>query len=153
MEKTDIVTSPESELNDTVSLLGARSTHEFIRYFAASSVALVFDVGSLWLFTHTLEIPYLVSGALAFLIGLVVVYALSIFWVFERRRVENKKAEFLIFAAIGVFGLLINETTLWFFTGVLGLFYLLSKIISIVVVFSWNYGARKMLLFRESTLP
>jgi putative flippase GtrA len=150
MADPDITIAPESESSPSVSIIGSSGLHEFIRYFAASALALIADVGSLWLLTSVLGVPYLWSGAIAFLIGLSMVYVLSVRWVFEKRALHDWRAEFLVFALIGVVGLGLNELVLWLLTGYLGLFYLFSKAASVVVVFSWNFGARKWLLFREN---
>jgi putative flippase GtrA len=114
----------------------------------ASGVALSLDVGSLYVLTSIFTVPYLISAAIAFLIGLTTIYVLSVNWVFEHRVLRDAKAEFAVFTLIGMVGLALNELVLWALTGQLGLYYLLSKGVSIAIVFSWNFGARKWLLFR-----
>jgi len=148
MSESDIATSPESESGSTVGVIGSRSTREFIRYVVASLIALVFDAGTLVLMTSFFGVSYLISGAIAFLLGLLVIYLLSVRWVFERRGTRSAIFEFVVFALIGVVGLGINEVILWILTGYLGFFYLISKIASVAVVFVWNFFARKHVLFR-----
>jgi putative flippase GtrA len=148
MAEEDIVTTPEAKTSPTVATLGSEGMHEFIRYFLASGIALAVDVGSLTLLTSFVGIPYLTSGAIAFLLGLVVIYILSVYWVFAHRMFKNPAIEFMLFAVIGVIGLGLNELALFVGTGLLGAFYLISKVVSIVIVFSWNFAARKWLLFR-----
>ncbi|MBI5644470.1 GtrA family protein [Candidatus Kaiserbacteria bacterium] len=143
----DIVTSPEAATTPSVEALGSNTFHEFIRYFVASGAALILDTGLLWLLTSVFNVPYLISGAISFLVGLTSVYVLSIIWVFEHRAVRSPSAEFLIFCLIGAIGLGINEIMLWLFTSLFGFYYLVSKLASVVVVFSWNFFARKFLLF------
>jgi putative flippase GtrA len=55
--------------------------------------------------------------------------------------------EFLIFAVIGLVGLGLNEGIIWSFTDLAHFHYLISKIISAIVIFSWNFFARKRILF------
>lgn len=148
MQDADIATSPEAAPTSTLSTLGAEGVHEFIRYFVASLIALGIDIGSLWLLTSVFAVPYLLSGALAFVLGLITVYFLSVRWVFSKRMVRNPHLEFALFALIGIIGLALNEAILWVLTGYFGFFYLLSKVASVIVVFSWNFAARKWLLFR-----
>jgi putative flippase GtrA len=147
MAEQDIVTTPEAAPSATVSALGSQGMREFVRYFVSSALALVVDVGALFVLTSVLSVPYLYSGAVAFLAGLMVIYLLSIYWVFERRTVRNPAAEFIVFAVIGVVGLGINEAMLYTLTGLAGFYYLVSKIGSVCVVFAWNFLARKYLLF------
>ena len=147
-ESTDIATAPESESGAAIRAIGSRNTREFIRYFAASFIALAVDAGSLALMTSIFGVPYLISGGIAFTLGLITVYMLSIRWVFEVRHVRSVWAEFFIFLVIGAIGFCINEGVLWLLTGVFGLFYLVSKIASVLIVFTWNFFMRKFLLFR-----
>lgn len=147
-DPVDIVAAPERETAATLSAIGSSGTREFIRYFAASLLALAIDTGTLVFLTSVAGIPYLVSGALAFLLGLVLIYFLSIYWVFERRDMHNRSIEFGIFLLIGIVGLGINEGVLWILTGFFGFYYLLSKIASVLLVFTWNFFARKHVLFR-----
>jgi len=46
-------------------------------------------------------------------------------------------------------GLVLTEVILWFGTDYLGMDYRLSKLIAVGSVFVWNFGARKLLLFRR----
>jgi putative flippase GtrA len=131
-----------------MSALGSEGVREFVRYFAASAVALVVDALLLYVLTSIVGVPYLYSGAIAFLLGLVIVYVLSIVWVFEHRTSVHPGVEFLVFALIGLVGLGVNEGVLYVLTGIYGVYYLVSKIASVVVVFTWNFFARKYMLFR-----
>ena len=148
MTEYDPVRTPEDMTTSAFSAFGSRNAHEFIRYFGASLLALAVDAGSLALMTSVLGIPYLISGALSFSLGLIVIYVLSIMWVFEKRDMHNPVNEFIIFAIVGIVGLGINELVLWFLTGYFGFFYLVSKVASVIIVFTWNFFARKALLFR-----
>lgn len=121
---------------------------QLMRYGVVGAVALAADFGSLFALTELAGWHYLVSAAAAFLVGLVVNYALSIRWVFAQRSMESRSAEFGVFAGIGVVGLGLNEIVMWAFTSGVGLHYGLSKAIAAVVGFAWNFGIRKWLLFR-----
>lgn len=145
----DIAIAPESASAPGVATMGSEALHEFIRYGVASVIALLTDVGLLWLLTDVFDFSYLLSGAIAFTAGLVVIYFLSIYWVFAERVVQSRAAEFAIFALIGLVGLGFNEAILYLFTSIFGFYYLISKIASVVVVFTWNFAARKYVLFRS----
>ena len=138
----------ETEPAPVLTTLGSTGVHEFTRYLIASAAALAIDTGSLVFLTEYIGVPYLISGAAAFLLGLATIYVLSILWVFEHRRVRSAWKEFFLFTVIGIAGLLINEAMLWIFTGLLGLYYLVSKFLSVLVVFTWNFSIRKFWLFR-----
>ena len=120
---------------------------QFIRYVFVGGTAFLFDFFILFILTEELKYHYLVSAAISFIIATVINYLLSIFWVFNSRNVNNKNIEFIVFAVIGVFGLLFNELIMWFFSGVLGIYYIQSKLIAVGVIFFWNFFLRKYVLF------
>ncbi len=121
---------------------------QLFRYIFVGGAAFIVDFGSLYIFTDFLGIYYLISAAIAFILGLVANYALSITWVFNRRTLDSRAFEFGIFAVIGIIGLILNEVIIWFFTAELQFYYLLSKIISAIIILFWNFFARKLVLFR-----
>jgi putative flippase GtrA len=121
---------------------------QFCRYSLVGGLAFGFDFGSLWMLSQFLKVHYLISAMVAFLIGLAINYALSVTWVFNKRSVENRGVEFLVFGLIGIAGLALNELFIWFFTAIAGFHYLVSKIGSTAFVYSWNFFARRHSLFR-----
>ena len=121
---------------------------QFIRYIFVGGAAFVADAGSLWLIS--LVAHYLVAAAAAFIIGLVVNFTLSKLFVFTDNT-HNKAAEFITYGIIGVIGLGLTELLMYLFTEKLGLFFMLSKIITAVIVLVWNFAARKIILYRGNT--
>ena len=121
---------------------------EFFRYFLVGGFAFVCDTLTLFSLTNYLKVNYLVSGAVGFLVGTAVNYLFCRSWVFKKRTLRNTPAEITIFTLIGVVGLGLNELILWFFQSKLGIYYLFAKGVSGVTVFGWNFGARKLALFR-----
>jgi putative flippase GtrA len=117
------------------------------RYTLVGFVAFVADFGCLVLLTELLHLHYLISAALAFLVGLSVNYLLSIKWVFQKRSLTSRSWELLLFTAIGVVGLGLNEATMWFLTGCVGFYYMASKIGSTALVYLWNFLVRRYVLF------
>jgi putative flippase GtrA len=124
-----------------------RTSTQLIRYGFVGGCAYAVDFGTLYLFTDHLHIHYLLSAAMAFVLGLITNYILSIMWVFHTRSMDDRRKEFFVFAVIGAVGLGFNELFIWFFTETAGLHYLVSKLISTVFVFFWNFFARKKILF------
>jgi putative flippase GtrA len=122
--------------------------NQFARYLVVGGVAFVVDFGSLYLLTEFAGLHYLMSAAVAFLFGLVTNYCLSRTWVFDRRTMENSAQEFVVFAVIGIVGLGFNEGIIWFVHEKIHFHYMAAKLVSAGLVLSWNFGARKFLLFR-----
>lgn len=125
-----------------------KTSIQFLRYIFVGGAAFIVDIGSLYLLTDVFGINYLISAAIAFILGLIANYILSISWVFNKRTLKNRPIEFGVFAVIGIIGLGLNEFFIWFFTAEIGFYYLISKIISAGIILFWNFFARKYVLFR-----
>jgi putative flippase GtrA len=121
---------------------------ELSRYLCASVVALAVDTG-LYALALGLHVAYPFAACIGFLAGLAVAYTISIRWAFDARRVRNPRIEFLIFAAVGIVGLLLTESLLWLQVDVLALAALPAKIGASGGVFLFNFIARKTLLFKS----
>lgn len=122
---------------------------QLIRYTIVGGFAFLIDFGTLYILTEFVNLHYLLSAGIAFILGLLTNYFLSIRWVFDTRIVRDKKLEFIIFAVIGLLGLGLNELFLWIFTDLLDIYYLVSKILTSMLVYLWNFFARKRILFRK----
>ncbi len=120
---------------------------QFFRYVLAAIVASSMDFFCLYILTEYFHIYYLASAVPAFLVGLVISYILNITWVFETRKFNDWWFEFGIFTSIGVVGLFLNEILIWIFTEHAHFHYLVSKGLSVIIVFFWNFTARKSALF------
>ena len=125
-----------------------RTSIQLFRYAFVGGFAFIIDFGSLFILTEFFGIYYLISAPIAFILGLITNYILSIVWVFKKRKFRNKSFEFGMFGLIGIVGVGLNELFIWYFTEYVHLYYLTSKIISTGFVFLWNFFVRKSMLFR-----
>jgi len=120
---------------------------QIFRYTIVGGFAFVVDFLILFILTEYLKIYYLNAAAISFLIGLLVNYYISINWIFTQRNFNSQLMEFMIYGFIGLIGLGINELFIWLLTEKMALYYLLSKVISTIFVFLWNFFIRKFILF------
>lgn len=121
---------------------------QFVRYFFVGGFAFVVDFGLLYILTEYAGLHYLLSATLSFIAGLLVNYIISCIWVFSDSKFKNRLVEFLIFAAIGIVGLALNDALIWLFTDCIGTHYMFSKIVAAALVYLWNFFARKYIVFR-----
>jgi putative flippase GtrA len=122
---------------------------ELVRYTIAGGLASLVDVGLLVVLTRGLGVYYLHAAALAFSVGLLTSYGLSIAWVFHARTWQNPCVELGLFTLIGGIGLLWCSVCMWVLTEYVHLHYLYSKMGAALVVFLWNFLAKKWLLFHR----
>lgn len=123
---------------------------QLLRYLVSGGVAFVVDTALLAILTECFGRGLLLLWtAVAFTTGLCITYLLSIFWVFDRRSLKSRAAEMSVFALIGVTGLGLTELLMWLLADKAGLHYLITKVITTVIVFFWNFAAKKLILFRS----
>jgi putative flippase GtrA len=91
-------------------------------------------------------LPYLLSAAVAFLLGTVVNYLLSVLWVF--RSSGRIPTEFVLFTLVGLGGLGLTELILWLLVEIVGLHYLQAKAVALGVVLVWSFTLRRLLFAR-----
>lgn len=120
---------------------------QFFRYIFVGGTAFVVDFFFLYFFSDICGIYYLISAVLSFIISVLVNYLMSTKWVFNQDNIENRVLEFNLFIIISTIGLGFTEVLLYLFTDVLGLYYLVSKIISAIIVLFWNFLARRYLFY------
>ena len=118
---------------------------QFFRYLFVGGIAAVVNIGLLYVLTDFAHLHYIISNIISFIAGLVVNYILSKKFVFQEKTKISRTKEFIIYSVIGVLGLGIDTLLMWVFTDCIGIYYMISKIISTMVVFIWNFGARKVL--------
>ncbi len=115
--------------------------HPLIRFFKYTSVGVstfLFDLGLLYILTDTLHIYYVLSAALAFIIAVSCNYFISRKLVFKGT-LRSAHAGYLIFLLIAGVGLATVTGLMYVFVTLLGMNYLLSRVLIAAVVGIWNY--------------
>jgi putative flippase GtrA len=115
---------------------------QLLRYAVVAGIGLVVDFGGLIILKEYAHLNYIVAATISFTVALVINYYLSMWWVFPPSR-HSRWREFVMFGAIGLVGLVLNDLIIWALTSGFGVYYVWSKAISTAIVFSWNFFARK----------
>ena len=127
---------------------------QMLRYAVTGGLAFVVDFGLFAFFLYVVPLHYLIANLIGLAGGLVVNYLISVCWVFTacKRNFEKRKGiEFLLFVIIGLIGVGLNQFLIWLMIGLWNWMPLLSKMVAAVLVLLWNFGGRKILLFRTKT--
>jgi putative flippase GtrA len=118
-------------------------------YALSSAAALAVDVLLLVALVERLGWHYLTAATTSFMIGAFVAYALVTRFVFRYRRLRDTRAEFAVFAGIGLLGLAINGVLIHVVVAALGFDYLVGKAAAASVTFLVNFVIRRWLLFTQ----
>ena len=120
---------------------------QMFRYRFVGGVSFVADYAVLFLLTEFGSLYYLLAAALAFCTGIIINFIFTKLLVFQEVK-QNKLRERTIFVLICLAGLLYTEGIMFILTDLLGAHYLISKIVATVIVFFWNFFAKKLILYR-----
>ncbi len=135
----------------TKSVLIKRTESVFtqaFRFGIVGAVATIADWSTYGAATRVLHFHYLEGQVAGYTVGITVSFLLSIKWVFAARTLGNRALDFVAFALVGIIGLALTSLLMWIGVDKLRLFDLLAKAIATVLVFFWNFGARRILMFK-----
>lgn len=119
---------------------------QFFRYFWVGGISTVVDFSVFVFCIKVLGIHYLIAQFIAYCFGFVTNYILSILWVFAKT--DKFFREITAVFIITLFGLLWTELLLYLFVDGFAWSEVTSKLIATAIVLFWNYGARRVFVYR-----
>ena len=130
-------------------LKNSKKFMEMFRFVITGGLSFVVDYGILIGLTTGLSVNYLISSAISFTVSVIVNYYLCVLWVFDGADKSNDKKVVTMFIGSSVIGLIFNQILMYLFVSILGVFYMIAKIITTAIVMVWNYVMKKMALVRK----
>ena len=91
----------------------------------------------------------IMGTSVGFVVGLIVNYVLSIFFVFNEKGNSRTVKGFVVFTVLSVIGLIINIIGTYIGFDLLHLNQWLVKIIMIIIVLIYNYVSKRLVLFKK----
>lgn len=122
---------------------------QFLKYTAVGAIGTVVNLLVLYFFTSIVGLYYLVSAVFAFIIAVTNNYFLNKIWTFEEKIKDKLFTKWGKFLIVSLFGLVTNLVFLWFFTEIVGLYYLVSQVIAIVSATFVNFIGNKLWTFKK----
>ena len=138
---------------------------EFVKYCVVGGTAFVFDFAAYLGLIELVFVPKygrayvddnflidFVCITVGFIVGLIVNYFFSMFWVFtsKKQQQQGKNARaFTIFAIIGVIGYFLKQLLMYIQLDWLLINRVIANIIAAGIVLVWNYLARKVIIFKK----
>lgn len=118
---------------------------QFFKFGVVGVIAFIVDYLSLYMLTEFLNVYYLISSIISFLLSIIVNYILSIKWVFDIKKKQSFK-DVIVFTLLSAIGLLINLLVMYLSVEVFKIHYMIGKLIATFIVMIWNFVTRKMFL-------
>ena len=118
---------------------------QLIKFGIVGVIATIIDIGILTFLKEIVNTGVLTASAIAFSVSVIANYILSMLFVFKGRD-DNKIREFILFVALSIGGLLLNQFIMWLGADTMGIHYLLVKIFACAFVTAYNFITRKIFL-------
>ena len=126
-------------------LRGNTRLMELIRFGVTGGVCFLVEFAALTALVELVHMPVLWATALAFLISVIVNYALCVKWVFTGAKGGSGRVRLQFLLTSGM-GLGLNELLMWLMNIRLGVQYQIAKIIATLLVMVWNYVTKRLVL-------
>jgi len=119
-----------------------------LRYGVAAFGGFAADYCTLLMLKEWFGLHYLIAVPIAFVVGLAVNYLIGIWFVFRRGSLQIHH-ELALFLLISLLALAVTEGSMYLFTGILGIDYRYSRIISGVLTYLFNFFTRRSILYKQ----
>ena len=117
--------------------------NQLLKFGLVGGIAFLIDYGLLFICTEWFGIYYFISSIISFSVSVIFNYIASVLWVFDVDQEKSKTKNFIIFIALSIVGLGINQIIMWYGVEILNLYYML---IATFIVMVFNFITRKMFL-------
>ena len=134
---------------------------EALRFAVTGGICFLIEFAALVGLRDGLGLDTLIATPAAFLISVIVNYAMCVRWVFPAAG-EQRNAARLGFLLTSVMGLLLNEGLMLLFRTVFGedgvlltmggfslVQYMVNKVLATLIVMIWNYFTKRWILYRK----
>jgi dolichol-phosphate mannosyltransferase len=134
---------PKVILNEFVGLLKTWSKYSkkrLLKFMVVGALGALIILGVTYGLTQIIGINYLISTAIAIEVSIIFAFLLNNYWSFAK--VANSIGTFqrmVRYNIISLIGLSLNELILFSLTGFFHIYYIMSELFSIIIVFLFNY--------------
>ena len=123
-----------------------RLFQQIMKFGVVGGLAFIIDYAILIICKEIFALSVLLSAGIAFTISVIFNYIASIKWVFNVNKEKSAKRNFILFIIFSIIGLMITELIMWLGTDIIGMNYLIVKIIATAIVMVFNFITRKKFL-------
>ncbi len=120
--------------------------NQFIRYLITGFVSFATEITLLYVLTEYARLWYLLSNTIAYIVVFWLNFLLNKFWSFRSR--ENFRRQLWLYSMLFIFNLGAVSALMYLLTDVLHLYYLVSKVLVMGMVVTWNFVLYKKVIYK-----
>ena len=122
--------------------------NQIIKFVVVGGIAFIIDYSILYILTEYMNVHYLISSIISFIVSLIFNYILSIKWVFNANKKQTYK-EIIVFIILSSIGLGVNQIIMYIGSDICNIYYMGTKIIATIIVMIWNFCSRKFFIEKK----
>lgn len=122
---------------------------QFLKFAVVGCINTLINLFVLYVLTEFFGIYYLISAVFAFVVAVGNSFVMNKLWTFEEKFKDNTLKKSIKFYLVSIAALLVNLFFLYFFTEIIGFYYLLSQIFAIAISLWINFLGNKFWTFKR----
>lgn len=119
----------------------------FIKYSLVGILGTAIDIGSLFVLVDLFYFPIIPAATISFILATINNFVLNKNWTFRHPSMNYKKL-YIKFLIVSLIGLALTLLSMNLFVFVLGIWYILAKALTSMIVLVWNFLANKFWTFK-----
>jgi putative flippase GtrA len=123
-----------------------RTFSQFLKYVVVGILSFSTEVSLLYICKEYYKLWYIYGNSIAFVVVFILNFLLNRFWAFKSK--EDFKKQMILSGILFIFNFFASNIMMYFFTDILKLYYLISKVIAVGVVVSWNFILYKKVIYK-----
>lgn len=124
------------------------SKDTLIRFFISGITTALVQLSVLFLLTDILEIYYITSSILAFLVALLTSFNLQKRWTFKNSSSDQGK-QFIVYSVTAIVNLILNTALMYLFVDIFNIWYILSQVIVFGIIAVESFLIYRFIIFKE----
>ena len=118
-------------------------------YLIVGGLATIVEWAGFWLFSEKMGIAYLLATTFAFAVSTFANWLFGRLLVFRGKQQQSLLREILSVYLASIVGLLLNLLIMFLLVQLLGVEKMIAKMAATVLVFTYNYLVRKLIIYRK----
>lgn len=122
---------------------------ELLRFLVSGGVAFLVNLGVLYAFTEVFRVWYLVSSVIAFLITFIVSFIIQKNWTFKNKGLEGVTTQIGMSLIMAIINLGLNTTMMYVFVDHAHIHYLTAQVVATGFIAIETYFIYKFIIFKS----
>jgi len=129
---------------------GWKEIRNVIKFGIVGISGIIVNTGILYILSEFFGIFYIISSLFAIELSIINNFIWNDLWTFghEKQKISKVTNRFFSYHIVSIGGMVINIGVLVFLTEVLGIYYLISNLLGILIAFSWNFLVNRTITWK-----